>query len=215
MITLKCPSCGKILNIQDKYAGQTGQCKGCGNKISVPIPFPPVSESEHDVVAEIQAQLDASEKNNPFKKPPVIVEDDETPGSAWNALTPQQRGSVIGCLLTVFLFGSVLATCSYVLTPSEETKRKIAEEEKWGSPSMAYIMSQEYVCKQLKSPSSADFPMGDYDARPGVQRGVYSVRGYCDAQNAFGTMIRIDYTCTMRCRDGRWTCEAIDLRERK
>ena len=31
MISLRCPHCGKTLNIEDQYAGQTGKCNGCGN----------------------------------------------------------------------------------------------------------------------------------------------------------------------------------------
>lgn len=37
MISLKCPSCGLLLNIHDRFSGETGKCRGCGGQIIVPI----------------------------------------------------------------------------------------------------------------------------------------------------------------------------------
>lgn len=35
-ITVQCPSCGKVLQIPEKYAGQSGRCNKCGATIAVP-----------------------------------------------------------------------------------------------------------------------------------------------------------------------------------
>jgi prepilin-type processing-associated H-X9-DG protein len=37
-ITFACPHCGTTTNVADQYAGQTGPCKNCGNKVTVPFP---------------------------------------------------------------------------------------------------------------------------------------------------------------------------------
>lgn len=34
----ECPSCKKVLMIKDAYAGKTGKCPGCGEKITLPEP---------------------------------------------------------------------------------------------------------------------------------------------------------------------------------
>lgn len=36
MIEYNCPHCNNLLKINQKYAGQSGQCKQCGKKITVP-----------------------------------------------------------------------------------------------------------------------------------------------------------------------------------
>jgi len=61
-------------------------------------------------------------------------------------------------------------------------------------------MSQEFVKRQLRSPSTADFPLINAS---GVSvsrftnddgRCAFTVRGYVDAQNGFGATVRQNYT---------------------
>ncbi len=37
MIDVRCPQCGKSLQVPDQYAGQQGRCSGCGGPITVPV----------------------------------------------------------------------------------------------------------------------------------------------------------------------------------
>jgi prepilin-type processing-associated H-X9-DG protein len=37
-IAFTCPHCGTSTNVGDEFAGQTGPCKNCGNKVTVPYP---------------------------------------------------------------------------------------------------------------------------------------------------------------------------------
>jgi prepilin-type processing-associated H-X9-DG protein len=39
-ISFTCPYCGKQTNVADQYAGQSGPCAGCGQKITIPGPLP-------------------------------------------------------------------------------------------------------------------------------------------------------------------------------
>ena len=57
----------------------------------------------------------------------------------------------------------------------------------------AYFMMQEFVKKNLKSPSTAQFP--DYkEITINKNNFVYSVSGYVDAQNSFGAIMRTYYS---------------------
>ena len=59
----------------------------------------------------------------------------------------------------------------------------------------AFIMSQKFVKKNLKSPSTAKFPLLiDEGVKVEHQgEGKYYVRAYVDSQNGFGAMLRTKY----------------------
>lgn len=241
VLDVTCEHCGKILRISEEYLGQRGRCNHCHGVISVtvaPLKFSAEAiqaaaeqqeEENAERTAQIQAEMDTREKSDPFKKRLIVMESERPPriepatvstwATRWATLDQKQKTACIGCLSFVILFGLMLATCNYtcnhILTPSVETIKSRQEEEQWGSASMAYFMSQDHVKARLKSPASADFPFLDFQSVASNEKGVYSVRGYCDAQNAFGAMIRIDYICTMRCQNGKWSCEFLEMSERK
>lgn len=37
-ISFSCPKCGASTNVDDKFAGQTGPCRNCGQKVTIPVP---------------------------------------------------------------------------------------------------------------------------------------------------------------------------------
>ncbi len=45
MIQVQCQQCGKTIQVEDRYAGQSGTCKGCGASIQVPAVTPVVEPS--------------------------------------------------------------------------------------------------------------------------------------------------------------------------
>lgn len=60
---------------------------------------------------------------------------------------------------------------------------------------------EQFIEARLKAPSTARFP------RETVSKntvGAYVVEGQVDAQNGFGAMIRMDYTCTVSPGDDGW-----------
>src|SRR4030042_1131474 len=61
----------------------------------------------------------------------------------------------------------------------------------------AFVMSQDFVKKQLKAPSTADFPWYDDSFVTDLGGGRYIVSAYVDAQNSFGAQIRSNYTCVL------------------
>lgn len=77
----------------------------------------------------------------------------------------------------------------------------------------AFVMSQTFVKKQLRAPSTAEFP---YSSAEGVSSRKtapckYNVIGYVDAQNAFGAMIRQRYFVEIEYLPGRDVWRLLDL----
>jgi hypothetical protein len=93
------------------------------------------------------------------------------------------------------LFGAVVVTAllSAVLPSSKGTGTTEPSDE--SIP--AHIQCNEFVLKQLKAPSTADFPMMDYTAVRGAGN-LYIVKSYVDAQNSFGAKLRSNYLCTVK-----------------
>ncbi len=82
--------------------------------------------------------------------------------------------------------------------------------------SMGYQKSKRFVEDALKSPSTADFPMTEYNATDlGDSRCLIS--SYVDAQNSFGATVRTEWTTTVRFNGGskgdtaNWTLEEMSF----
>lgn len=58
----------------------------------------------------------------------------------------------------------------------------------------AVVAAQNIVKDELKSPSSAKFPLSDYTVRHDLRE--YYVSGYVDSQNSFGAMVRTLWSAT-------------------
>tara|TARA_R110001583_G_scaffold25738_1_gene92984 strand:- start:3917 stop:4477 length:561 start_codon:yes stop_codon:yes gene_type:complete len=61
----------------------------------------------------------------------------------------------------------------------------------------AKVQCEQLIRRELVSPSSADFPMYDYKLY-GMSRGRYRIKSYVEADNAYGTQIRMDWTCDIQ-----------------
>lgn len=114
---------------------------------------------------------------------------------------------------TFFLIGAIavsLAGCGD-LTPEQK-------EAQACSPTMAYVMSQTFVKRGLKAPSTADFgSYSDSQVIPmpaGESACSFLVRGYVDAQNSYGAMIRNNYIVTVSKVKGQdsWTGKDMSIR---
>ena len=64
-----------------------------------------------------------------------------------------------------------------------------------------YIYSQDLVKKKLKSPKSADFPL--YSKSFVTDKGnTVLISAYVDADNSFGTSVRVYYTANIKVKNG-------------
>lgn len=106
------------------------------------------------------------------------------------------------------IFGAVI--CSAVLSGCGEPRNP----QTGGQESTAFVMCQTPVENQLRAPSSAKFP---YSTAPGASalhlgEGVYRVRGFVDAQNGFGAMLRTSWTCEIaENADQTWSLRNLEI----
>lgn len=78
----------------------------------------------------------------------------------------------------------------------KDASEALAEAEKTCSnTTLAFVMSQDFVTKQLKAPATADFPNISSEGVSVNYLGncVHEIRAYVDAQNSFGANIRSHY----------------------
>ena len=82
----------------------------------------------------------------------------------------------------------------------------------------AYVMAQKFVKTRLKAPASADFPrLLDSEVRVQYLGAcTHEVRGYVDAQNAFGATLRTRYYVKLSNAKGtdRWTAIDVQILDR-
>lgn len=74
-----------------------------------------------------------------------------------------------------------------------------------------YTSCTRMVREQLRSPSTADFPLLDYEVRGPASDGSYWIRSHVDAQNAFGAEIRNDWICTITGSGSTWRATSAFL----
>lgn len=88
-------------------------------------------------------------------------------------------------------------------------------EEKCTDKIHAFVMSQEFVKKRLKAPSSAEFPYISSEGVSVIYLGEckHNISAYVDAQNSFGAKIRTRYSAQIQYDKGtdKWWLLAIEF----
>lgn len=78
---------------------------------------------------------------------------------------------------------------------------------------MAYVMSEYFVKKRLKSPSTADFPWGSNGRVRRLGNCSYEVTSYVDSKNSFGATVRTNYVVKLKPdQNDEWVLISIDMR---
>lgn len=102
--------------------------------------------------------------------------------------------------------------------PPELSAAQRRANEKCEDRHLAFIMSQSFVERRLRSPKSAEFPrFSDSEVRVNyVGDCTFEVRAYVDAQNAFGALLRTNYFVKLRNQKGtdEWIASDVQLLER-
>jgi len=70
--------------------------------------------------------------------------------------------------------------------------------------------AQVAVRHQLKSPSTAKFPIGGTCSPTGTP-GQYRVTGQVDAQNSFGAMLRSDWVVVLHKEGATWVTDSVQV----
>lgn len=182
-----------------------------------------VTQSEYDKIkAELIAEMgEAAPGHKSSDMPPDTPEQESTPpptrskardAGVWLGEKAPSLGSTVPTDVPTFLkkpwFWLVVAIVVLVLlanlgggstgdSPSGDPPASAEHEAV-----EAYVVCQQFVEDRLRAPSTAEFgePYSQVTTHNGG--GEYTVRTYVDAENAFGAMIRNDFTCIVQHTSG-------------
>lgn len=149
-------------------------------------------------------------------KPPIQA--DGTPYSAEITASVDKGMKSFGKKLVLVSVVILIATwCWYKYSYSSSQNiesRKIADiEKKCTDKSMAYVMSQNFAKRNLKSPSSASFPAGIDQYSSAIGECKFLIESYVDSQNSFGATIRTNYSAVMEYLpdENKWRLIKLDM----
>jgi hypothetical protein len=121
------------------------------------------------------------------------------------APTKPTRGGLIAVLVIVLLLGGCMAIAvatgedkadsPSTDTGSDDDAPDPDDPDVIGDDIGAQVVCQDFVERQLKAPSTADF--GDEEVEH-IRGPVWEVVGEVDSENSFGAMIRNNYVCRVK-----------------
>lgn len=104
--------------------------------------------------------------------------------------------SVIGISIAIAVFMIMMIGMMFTFYGScrgdseSSTKEGHSDVEAW-------IAAQLEVEANLKSPSTAKFPLGTEEHVTKINDNTFKVNAYVDSENSFGAMIRTNFSCTV------------------
>mgnify|MGYP000358961486 CR=1 FL=1 len=125
-----------------------------------------------------------------------------------------------GCLAMLILLPIIFFGFKSCFTDNRTPEEKLVEEkarleERCSNHVSALAMSERFVKKQLKSPSTAEFPNLYTDGVTVAYIGdcTHIVSSYVDSQNGFGAVTRSTYSAELKSdpKTGEYTLLGIDI----
>jgi hypothetical protein len=139
---------------------------------------------EEQITKSNDGQSAASNVNPPANPPttPPGGLDTSTNILAWGC------ASIILACLILFIIALIIGACQG------------GSSDNPNNPFDARVMAEQFVKNSLKCPSSAHFGRdGDFNANITMRDdGAYEVKGWVDAQNSFGAMVRTHYVVMVK-----------------
>lgn len=171
-----------------------------------------------------QTQRDAEwaklEDGQQAKLREMLERDTPPPPPAWVPPTTAPQGesfwtkprsaSSLGCLLVA---GTVLVLWMAATAGDGSTSKaeKAPKGPRAPTDFDARYMCEQFITDTLKSPKSAEFS-GRKETTVSRTQGFFQVRGWVDAQNAFGATLRNQYRCEVQHLEGtRWRLIDLEL----
>ena len=128
-------------------------------------------------------------------------------GGVYMAEEAKKGNKALGCFTLIVILISVVTIMSMCSSGEPEAKDTDKTVNAW-------VMAQQFVEKQLKSPSTAKYPWGYKDYVTDLGNGKYSIRAYVDSENGFGAMLRTNFYCVVQNTEGdNWLCETLEFSE--
>jgi hypothetical protein len=117
----------------------------------------------------------------------------------------EYKGCFIVIVVLVLLVFAIDKCDSYSRTPEAIDSNQKTE---------AYVYATQFVEEKITSPSTAIFGKM-YDSQvTKIAENTYLVKGYLDAQNRFGAMVRMNYKCEVLVLSNKGQCKSITITER-
>lgn len=119
----------------------------------------------------------------------------------------QLKGSII--------LGVIFLILGYIAWPNENKSDRGPKKEDISKLDVdAYVMSEEFIKKQLKAPATADFPGGSDGRVKYLGDSIFYIDSYVDAQNSFGANLRSNYSGKVKYMGSdQWTNVDLILKE--
>ena len=111
-------------------------------------------------------------------------------------------------------YGWVMGTSTFVMpefdghkmkkqsTPDPLKKKKVSKDDP-DFARKAFVVSQDFVKRQLTSPKSADFPLLDYKYSNVIDNTIV-IESYVDAKNSYNAEVRQNYWIKLKFKGGEW-----------
>lgn len=96
------------------------------------------------------------------------------------------------------------------VTTKNDGPAAVASRDAQCSEGVAFVMSQNFVKRDLRAPATAQFPHQPISATE-IGECQFRVSSYVDAQNAFGALIRSNYSVDMKFNASGRTWSAANL----
>lgn len=198
--------------------------------------FPSMPQTEcpnvlPEMPSDISKELESLDCPKMIEESKVGLKQTEKP----TAPDHQLRNNQVLFVAATFLL--IVPTCIWLGSPSDEEyfaeherdqrqrTREIRgdlerdqESDQHSQKISAWVMAQQFVEEQLKSPSTASYGsvFGDYQDPDEVVSdlggGRYTVIGWVDAQNSFGAILRRPFVCELKSLgDDKWRCLSLDF----
>ncbi len=125
--------------------------------------------------------------------------DSETPDPVSNqpAISSTQHKQILKLSLIISIVFIVVVSSIFTISLKKHSSSSESFDEERHRKVSLIVAAQEAVKEQLKSPSSAEFPVGfdEYTILeiPELQSSYY-INGYVDAPNSFGVMLRSNFS---------------------
>lgn len=103
---------------------------------------------------------------------------------------------ITGILMLVFILW-VVNTCDNIMNPEPKAPVPLHIQSKQHTKLEAHIRTQIEVEKYLKSPSTAEYPMGKEDYVIKQNDTTFVVSSYVDAKNSFGVPLRYNFNAVV------------------
>ena len=192
MISFPCPDCSGAIQHDSSLAGCTVACPHCGGSLLMPP-----AACALDVRTGIDPQAGVLDRAGG-----VLARHQRrrsrVPG-LWTALSIAAL-LLIACLVVWSIGGNI----------TDPTGKTTTDEQRWGSSAEAYEIGKKFATRCLYSPSTVRFQPVDEATITRDQHQRWHVSAYLDAQNAFGAVVRNDWSAVIRKNDdGTWRVDSV------